>query len=216
MKITVTSSKIDSVVEVHLSDERLSLANFLSILTSESIDKLEISDFKDAKFPKSLKRFDNLKSLLLRRCHALSDLSSIRCLNIQELAILKCADFHDLSGISEFENLKTLHVSGCDAFDFIPDEISKMKTLQAIDFSYNTALAWINLSNLPPNIKILDMHGCWRADFDDADAANLQIVSLQIQDLAHASELSSWTVIPNLITQLRHSMTMRDGCSLDS
>ena len=216
MKIVIGSCENDKLVDVHLSDERQSLACFLSILAPESIESFEISDLTDSKLPRILQRFTHLKSLSLIRCHALTDISSIRCCNIQELSIIKCADFHDLLGISAFKSLKILHVSGCDAFDSLPEELENMPALNALDLSYCDSIGWINLATLPKNLKILDMHGCWRADFNDADANKLGIVSLQIQDVVHLEDFSSWPVIPNMITQLRHSMTMRDGCGLDS
>ena len=216
MKIVIGTSENEKLVEARLSDERQTLACFLSILDPETIETIEICDLTDAKLPRNLQRLTHLKSLRLLRCHALADISSIRSKNIRELSIIKCADFHDLNGINEFKSLEILHVSGCESFDSIPDELSNMATIKALDFSYSDAIGWINLTALPQNLKILDMHGCWRADFNDADADSLKLASLQIQDLVHLADLSSWPVIPNMVTQLRHSMTMRDGCGLDS
>ena len=217
MQITIRNTESDTRVTFQLPDERRALANLLSFLDITAVTSLEICDMQDAKFPKSIQRLSNLRELRLIRCHALTSVPSeiTRC-PLRELAFIKCADFHDLGGISKCSGLEVLHVSGCDSFDTLPEDIGALKHLRALDLSYSESIQWIDLSVIPDTLKILDMHGCWQAEYDSAALAGLQIASLQIQDTVHLPELIEAGAMPELDTQLRHILTVRDCCVLDS
>lgn len=218
MQITLRNRETETRVTLRLSDERRALANLLSIINTDVIDELEIHDLTESKLPRQLQKLTHLRALRLVRCHAVTELPDFLsgCAELEEVFIQKCADFHDLRGISELRRLKVLHVSGCDCFEDIPEEMAQMGTLKAIDFSYCEALGWIPVRHFPESLRLLDVHGCWRADFSDSDAAGLKLVSLQIQDLSRMPDLDAEQVIPNLCMQLRHTMTLRDGCGLDA
>lgn len=218
MQVTLRNSESETQVTLRLSDERRALANFLSIVNTSVIDELEISDLTESKLPKNIQKLTKLKVLRLVRCHALASLPENLdgCPMLKELAIIKCADFHDLRGISELKNLRVLHVSGCECFEDIPDELAQMENLKAIDFSYSDGIRWISVRDLPQNLRLLDMHGCWQSDFSDSEASDLKLVSLQIQDLSRFSDLDAEPLISNICVQLRHTMTLRDGCGLDA
>ena len=207
MRLIIQDSQQNITVTTDLSDERRSLANFLSILDPRCVESCEIRDLKESRLPKNIQRLSHLRQLTLVRCHALESLPP-------ELGFMRCADFHDLHGIGKLGSLEVLHVSGCDSFDTLPEELSEMHALKALDLSYSEGISWIDLAQLPKSLKLLDMHGCWRASFDPEQVGSLGLVSLQIQELSKLSE--SDAVISDLETQLRHMMTMRDGCGLDA
>lgn len=217
MQINLKACESDIKVSLRLSDERRALANFLSILDDSKIDELEICDLTENKLPKNIQRLTNLKVLRLIRCHSLttfpSEIASCECL--RELGFIKCADFHDLEGISELSDLRVLHISGCESFEELPEELREMCNLQALDLSYSEGICWLPIEVLPKSLRLLDMHGCWRCQFSEHEARNLKLVSLQIQDLARIPNLNTAESIPELISQLHHSMTLRDGCGLD-
>lgn len=215
MQIIIKSSS-DSKLSLVLSDERRSLANFLSILKSDSVSELEIVDYKDSKIPKSLQSFNNLTSLSFRRCHNILSFPKeiASCPSLKKLAFFQCADFHSLDGVSLCSSLETLHVSRCDAFDDIPQELTLLHNLRALDFSYCEQISFIDFACLPPSLRLLDMHGCFRASFDDLQAQNLRLVSLMIQDASN--DLDKMDAIDDIVPLLHHMMSLRDGCALDN
>lgn len=217
MQITLRNSETDSRVTFQLPDERRALANLLSFLDASAVDSLEIRDMPDAKLPKNIQRLSRLSALSFVRCHALPSLPAeiARC-PLKELAFIKCADLHDMSGISRCAGLEVLHISGCASFDALPEEISALSALRALDLSYSDSIRWIDLSSLPKSLRILDMHGCWQADFDSAALDDMRIASLQIQDTVHLPDLIEANALPDLETQFRHILTTRDCCGLDS
>ncbi len=217
MQINLKTCESDIKVTLRLSDERRTLANFLSILDASQIDELEICDLTENKLPKNIQRLTNLKVLRFIRCHSLTVFPSeiAACEHLREVGFIKCADFHALEGISELSNLRVLHISGCESFEDIPKELQQMSCLQALDLSYSEGICWLPIEVLPKSLRLLDMHGCWRCQFAEHDASNLKLVSLQIQDLARIPDLDTAESIPELISQLHHSMMLRDGCGLD-
>ena len=216
MRLIIQDSQQNITVTVDLSDDRRSLANFLSILDPRCVETCEIRDLKESRLPRNIQRLSHLRQLTLVRCHALESLPPelCKCSELRELGFMRCADFHDLRGIGKLGSLEVLHVSGCDSFDTLPEELSEMHALKALDLSYSEGISWIDLAQLPKSLKLLDMHGCWRASFDPEQVGSLGLVSLQIQELSKLSD--SDAVISDLETQLRQMMTMRDGCGLDA
>jgi hypothetical protein len=218
MKIQLKSFEQSAAVVLELPDERQTLQNFLSLLDASNIAEIEISDYKENKYPRALGRFSALKTLRFVRCHALTDIGSeiAKCPNLLELAFIRCADLYHLRGIQNCKNLKVLHLSACESLDTLPDELQGMTTLKALDLSYSTNIQWLDLDILPPNLRLLDIHGCWRIDFDDAKAAQLPLVSVQIQDASRFDDLDTEPRLDHLVMHLRHTLTMRDGCGLDA
>ncbi|MBR4986025.1 MAG: hypothetical protein IKY83_09840 [Proteobacteria bacterium] len=217
MQITLRNAETNTRTSLVLPDERRALFNFLSFVDGAAIDAIEIADMPDDKLPRNIQRLSRLKALTLVRCHALTGLPAelAKC-PLKELAFIKCADFHDLTGIRKCPGLEVLHISGCDAFSSLPEELADLTMLRALDLSYSESIQWIDLSILPKSLKILDMHGCWQADFDADALAGLHIASLQIQDTVHLPELLDAPAMPELEIQLRHILTTRDGCGLDA
>lgn len=216
MKILITPLE-GSTISVELPDERRTLQHFLAILDAPAIAELEIHDFKEDKLPRNLSKFSTLKTLRFVRCHALTQMAPeiAKCTALRELAWIKCADFHDLRGIHACPNLEILHVSGCDAIDTLPADLHNLTSLKALDLSYSSGLEWLELAHLPESLRILDIHGCWRADFDDSYAQNMSLVSLQIQDASRLNALELDPHLPNIATRLRRTLSMRDSCALD-
>ncbi|MBO4351364.1 MAG: hypothetical protein J6A01_10510, partial [Proteobacteria bacterium] len=178
----------------------------------------EIIDCKDPKIPRNIQRFEQLHSVRFVRCHALTGLGAElgQLPALRELGFIRCADFHDLTGIGKCKNLVVLHVSGCDCFDDVPEELAKLEHLRALDLSYSESVGWINLAMLPKSLRLLDMHGCWQGDFSPEDIRGLRLVSLQIQDMSKGIDWDKEPVISDLATQLRHTLALRNGCALDS
>ena len=217
MQIFLKNSDNQLYVKTQLEDDRRALANFLSILDKDMIDEMEIVDCKDPKMPRNLQRFEHLHALKFLRCHALTgipaELGGLQ--ELRSLAFIRCADFHDLSGIRKCRNLEALHISGCECFDDIPAEIHELGHLRALDLSYSESITWIDLALLPESLRLLDMHGCWQGDFSPEDAQKLRLVSLQIQDMSRELDWDNEPVIPDICTQLRHTLALRNGCALD-
>lgn len=217
MKIQLKNTEQSAAVILELPDERRVLQNFLSLLDASIISEIEISDYKESKYPRNLGRFSALKSLRFVRCHALTGISSefSKCSHLSELAFIRCADFYDLRGIQNCQSLEVLHVSSCECLDTLPDEMQAMVSLKALDLSYSTGLEWLDLSLLPPNLRLLDIHGCWRVQFDEEQAENLSLVSVQIQDMSRIDDIMAEPRLDNIIMHLRHTLSLRDGCGLD-
>ena len=217
MKIQIKNLDQSTVVVLELPDERRALQNFLSLLDAESISEIEISDYKESKYPRALSRFSALKTLRFVRCHALTGVGSelVKCQSLQTLAWVRCADFYDLRGIEQCKKLSVLHVSGCECFESLPESLQQMTHLQALDLSYSTGIGWLDFENLPSSLRLLDIHGCWRADFDDSIAARMPLVSVQVQDVSRIADFNAEPVLDNTVMHLRHTLSMRDGCGLD-
>ena len=218
MQIILKDSENNLIVKTQLEDDRRALVNFLSILDKDRIDEMEIIDCKDQKIPRNIQRFERLNRLRFVRCHALTRLGPElgKLPALRELGFIRCADFHNLNGIRQCQNLVALHVSGCDCFSDVPEELAELEHLRALDLSYSECVGWINLAMLPKSLRLLDMHGCWQGDFSPEDIRGLHLISLQIQDMSKGLDWDHEPVIPDLGTQLRHTLALRNGCALDS
>ena len=218
MQIILKNSDNNQMVKVTLDDERRSLANFLAFLDTNQIDEMEVIDCKDAKMPRNLQYFASLHTLRFVRCHSMTGVAPElgRLPMLKKLGWVKCADFYDLRGIETCSSLEVLQVSGCDAFDTLPDGIANLSHLRALDLSYCESLGWVDLRLLPQSLRLLDMHGCWQGDFDPDVAMQMRLISLQIQDVSKEIDWDGESSIDDICTQLRHSMALRNGYALDN
>ena len=217
MQLTIKSDEREADVTLNINDERRELNNLLSMLDSNAVSELELSDLKGDRIPRAITGIAGLHTLTFRRCHALRGIPSElkRCAGLKKLSFIQCADFYDLRGIASLGALESLHVSGCDCFDTLPDEIRNMSNLKAFELSCCTSVAWLDLDILPESLRLLDIHGDVNAEFDDSAADHLHLASVQIQDETRIASLGDAPLIHNIASLLRKSIQPSTVGSMD-
>lgn len=223
MDIEIRGRHANEAVRFSLADgsaveNRRNLGNLLDVLDPEVLDSLVITGYQASRLPRTFARLKSLRTLSFVRCHHLTNLSNVleACTALEELSFDHCADFHDLTGIGGYPNLRCLHICSCDIFEDIPAELKQAKSLIALDISYCRATHFLKLEHLPQSLKILDPRGSFPLLFDPELAKVLRVVSLNIQDYSHGIEtLMTWPLLEDLPERLRRVIEIRDYAGYD-
>ncbi len=218
MKIELHHRTRDIWCTLSLDDDRKALASMIPFLNAEEIDAMKMTAYQADKLPNAVFALAHLESLFFIDCQALSGIpSSIsRFEHLQELGFVACADFGDLEGISELDALRALHVVSCPIFDGPPDELGKCKALELMDLSHNLALKRLNVSILPPGLRIVDLRGCYQLELDDLpDTAWPKLCSLNASDWTLRGDLPA-DPVDNIGTKMKHLCTRHKGGAFEA
>lgn len=217
MHIVLKSESFSRPLDVQIDDERRSLDNLFSLLAPHVVSSIEIIDWKEAKLPKKISKFAELKEIHFVRCHALErvpeELSALP--HLEHVSFTDCADFSSLEGIDRCAQCRVLRVCRCDNFEGIDVDLSGLSSLVAIDLSRCANLSYVDLSKLPRQIAILDLHGASRARFDASQLDALDLRSTQIQDYSRLSSGMELQRPDDMAAQLENAMTSRSTAGLD-
>lgn len=217
MHVIIKSDKFSRPLVIQFDDESKSFDNFLALVLPDAIDSIEIFDWLGSKMPKKISTLTSIKEVHFVRCHDLEcvpgELGSLP--NLEHVAFTDCADFMSFRGIEKCKNCRVFRACRCDNLDEIDVDLSKLDKLVALDLSRCTGLRYVDLSKLPKQLAILDLHGASGAYFDADRVAALGLRSTQIQDYSRLISGMTLERPDDMVAQLQNAIVARSTAGFD-